>query len=146
MHSYLTQGLRYRAAVLLALVYGLCVISPSLALAFAGGSAATHCLTEAHPRSHASAHTHVALHVQTDVAAHALANAHTPISDGKTRGSHHTGGCCGLFCHVAVGNEQNRVDIERTLLVAAVLSALDDKPSGRKPNQLIRPPDGSFVA
>ena len=42
-----TKAIRIRAALVLAILFGVCTISPSLALAFADATA-THCLTDDH--------------------------------------------------------------------------------------------------
>ena len=126
---------------MLTLVYALCVVAPPLALAISDGTVAAHCLTEDHGFSHTAAfqghehqHAHAAAIAGEDVNVGGSANHHE-----KSHGHHHSGPCCGLFCHAAAANEQNSVSSER-ISHAVTLPVLDDHLAGRGPDRLIRPP------
>src|SRR5581483_12063188 len=96
----LTKRLRLRAALMLTLAYALCVVAPALALAFSDGAVAAHCLTEDHGFFHAPGlHVHEQTHVHSHAAADIHADAAVPATHDETK--HHSGTCCGLFCHAA---------------------------------------------
>lgn len=95
MLRILTSTMRRRAAGAIALAYLACVIWPPLALAFADGAVAAHCLTDDQQISHPIAAT-VHVHQDGTVREHHPTGGsdHQPVhSDGKGT----TGNCCGLF-------------------------------------------------
>jgi hypothetical protein len=91
----------------LALVYALCVVAPPLALAFSDGTVAAPCLTEDHgfPNEYAS-HFHDQADAHVSIIAEKHADAAAPTTHNEKKHDHHSGTCCGLFCHVAVPNDQ----------------------------------------
>ena len=118
MLTRLTRATRLRAGKLLALIYMLCVLAPSLAFAFSDGSHAAPCLTE---DEHAMGIVHV--HDNADrTAGHVHADGHVhdhsssaqtmgdhegqggpakSVSDSDTAADHHKtsgGQCCGMVC------------------------------------------------
>jgi hypothetical protein len=71
--SALTKTLRVKAAIVLAVLYVLCILSPAVAFAFSDNPAIAHCLTEDHVgvHDHGAKHEHGGkLHVHADGSAH----------------------------------------------------------------------------
>ena len=114
----LTGAKRLRAGRLVALVYMLCVLAPSLSFALPGSHAVSPCLTDA---SHVPdlMHAHVeapASHLHADGLMHddATAHFHSSTSDSvaavkasselpPSKGLHSSDGqCCGLTCLSAI--------------------------------------------
>lgn len=118
MLTRVTRATRLRAGKLLALIYMLCVLAPSLAFAFSDGSRAAPCLTE---DEHAMGIVHVhdnadraAAHVHADGRIHdhsaTVQNAGDhegddrsakSVGDPATTTDHHKssgGQCCGMVC------------------------------------------------
>jgi hypothetical protein len=91
MLSWLTKKLRTRTALVLAVLYASCVITPAIALAFADRGSAAHCLSDDHHGTGAR-HTHDSMHVHDD-------------SNVPGKSNHEDKGmsdnCCGLFCVTA---------------------------------------------
>lgn len=140
MMLVLKKGLRIKAAVAATLLYAVCLLAPSAALAFSPQAA--HCLTE----TQSAAHVHrdaaqAAPHIHADGTgdAHAdSADAQNPShTDDKARSSN----CCGLFCISALASEP------AAALLAPPTSALDGptltfRLDGREPGRIHRPPIG----
>jgi hypothetical protein len=115
----LTRARRWKAGRLLAFVYLLCVLAPTISFALPGSHAASPCLTDA---SHApgAAHMHndaPAPHVHKDghVHDHSGASAHVNSGDDRSvstalngrsvpeKAPHSSDGkCCGLMCLTAL--------------------------------------------
>jgi hypothetical protein len=111
----LTGARRWRAGWLLAFVYLLCVLAPTVSFALPGSLAASPCLTDA---SHAPGMVHVhndvpAPHVHKDSHTHDHSGASSPTNSGEDRSisvalngklvperaPHSSDGqCCGLSC------------------------------------------------
>jgi hypothetical protein len=141
MLSRITKGVRLRAALTLALIYALCVVAPPLALAFSDGAVAAHCLTEDHGFS--NEHT-LHVHDQADVRVDAVADKHAdavaaPTTHNEKKRDHHSGTCCGLFCHATAPNSQISFSSDR-ISQSVISPALDDHLTGRGPDRLHRPP------
>lgn len=109
----LSGAKRLRAGRLVALVYLLCVLAPTLSFALPGSQAVSPCLASAEHvpgmmHVHAASHDHGDGHMHD----HAMAHSHAGASDHATavhaeappeqmpsKGSHsHDGKCCGLMC------------------------------------------------
>ena len=118
MLVWLTGAERLRAGRLVALVYMLCVLAPSLSFALPGSHAVSPCLTDAN-HVPGMMHVHVeATHIHADghMHDHATAHSHASPSDGVTaikafvapgqtpsKDSHTSDGqCCGLTCLSAI--------------------------------------------
>ena len=137
MLSGLNKGMRLRAAVMLTVLYAICVLAPSAALAFSPRAA--HCLTgtqtmaHVHPVSEqATAHAH-----DDDTAhSHADAGATNPSqSDEKGR----SGDCCGLFCASALAHAP--IEALPALHTPALAGpALTFQLHGCGPDRIHRPP------
>jgi hypothetical protein len=116
MFVRLTRARRLRAGRLVALVYMLCVLAPTLSFALPGSHAVSPCLTDA---DHVPGMMHVhaeapPAHLRTDghLPDPALAHSHASSLDGvalikasaipeqtPSKGSHSSDGqCCGLMC------------------------------------------------
>jgi hypothetical protein len=116
MFVRLTRAKRLTAGRLIALVYMLCVLAPTLSFALPGSHAVSPCLTDA---NHVPGLMHVdaeapAAHLHTDghMHDHAMAHSQASLSDGiapikasaapgqaPSKGSHSSDGqCCGLMC------------------------------------------------
>lgn len=115
----------------LALIYALCVVAPPLALALSDGTVAAHCLTEDHGFSNEHAF-HV--HDQADAIDKSVAEKHgdaaAPTTHNEKQHDHHSGTCCGLFCHVAAPNNQISFSSER-ISASLVLPVLCEHLAGR---------------
>lgn len=127
-------------ALTLALIYALCVIAPPLALAFSDGTVAAHCLTEDHGFSNEHAfHVHDQAEAHDNTVAEKHADAAAPTTHNKKTHDHHSGTCCGLFCHAATTNNQISFSSER-ISGSLVLPVLTDHLAVRGPDRITRPP------
>ena len=108
MFRCMTRAIRWRAAAISALAYGLCVVVPPVALAFVTNAEALHYLTKRH--QHYSAATgldSLAIHVGHSVHNHD-ANAgladhgHSDLGQSSSGEQGTTVNCCGYFCLSAV--------------------------------------------
>lgn len=126
--------MRRRAARMLALAYVACVVWPPLALAFADGAVAAHCLTDDIPAV-------VSVHVQMDGTVHEHGGAehkseHKPAApDGKGT----SGNCCGLFGLNAMAPGVT-MPTEPPPRGPTLMAALEAALSGHGPDRIDRPP------
>jgi hypothetical protein len=132
MLRWLTKRWRFQAVTIVAVLYAVCVIAPSVAIAFTDGTVAAHCLDDEHlglfqDEGHAGT-----IHDHAD---HGTPAEH----DGSTQKGH-TGSCCGLFCFVAIPGNSLEVRIERTVHASVVPLPLTASLEGRGVDRLIRPP------
>lgn len=122
------------------MLYALCVVAPSMALAFADGSVAAHCLAANHhslsqpQRLHSQHHTHIHSAATAD---HSEAAA--PVTQDESKHGDYVGACCGLFCFAVALNGQEDIASQRISHKVVVL-ALDERLTGRGPDRIIRPP------
>jgi hypothetical protein len=156
-----TRSLRVKAAVALAVIYGLCVLLPAVAFALADGRMAPPCLLEdlavASLHDH-SAHDHGAASVQahhheaaahhhamaSDASADAHAHHHGAASDAAPptdpdHGKSRPGECCGLFPLMAFADGLPGV-LAPSRLTSIVIPLMTDALVGRGPDRIIRPP------
>src|SRR5438034_10900509 len=73
MLSVLTKTFRAKAAIVVAVLYALCILAPAVAFALSDNPAIAHCLTEGHVgvHDHGAKHEHGGeLHVHADGTAH----------------------------------------------------------------------------
>lgn len=135
MLSSLTKKLRTRAALVLALLYASCVITPPIALAFTDGASAAHCLADDHHGTGAQ---------------HMLGQTHDH-GDGNVpgKGNHDDKGmannCCGLFCVTAGVIPLSPVVIEPSHQIT-VHAGLDGVLRSRASDRIDRPPRIPSVA
>lgn len=136
MFSLLTKKFRTNAALAVAVLYALCALAPSVALAFPDSMAA-HCLSE--ELAAASPHEHGATaHVHADGIKHHHpgVGAHKKSSD-ESKG--HGADCCGLFSVVAIPAATMLI-FGSVHLVPVTFPALDEFVYGRDPERINRPP------
>jgi hypothetical protein len=116
MFVRLTKAGRLRAGLLVALVYMLCILAPTLSFALPGSHAVSPCLTDANHvagiiQVHAeapAAHLHAGGHTHDPALAHshaspldgvALIKASAIPEQTPSKGSHSSDGqCCGMMC------------------------------------------------
>jgi hypothetical protein len=135
----LTKVLRIRAALALGLLYGICALMPTAALAFGDAAKAAHCLTDSHHHAAAKSHIHGAqVHHQHDTDA----SAHHPPMDSRDK-SEAAGACCGLMCLSAVPAALGVAGSE-PVPSPPKLAALQQNVAGCGPTLLDRPPDFSL--
>jgi hypothetical protein len=116
MFVRLTKAGRLRAGRLVALVYMLCVLAPTLSFALPGSQAVSPCFTDGNhvpgmmhvPAEAPAAHLHADGHLPDPALAHSHGSSSDGVASIKTsaapeqtpsRGSHSSDGqCCGLMC------------------------------------------------
>jgi hypothetical protein len=141
MLTWLTKRCRFRAAIACSAIYAICVVAPSMALAFADSAVAAHCLTE---DSRSLAHMHAqgdaggVAHAHDDGTMHKHTADAAPALDDEGDQTKQAGSCCGFFCFVAVTGDLE-VAVGQPLHVS-VLPVLSDHLDGRGPNRINRPP------
>lgn len=129
---------------MVAALYALCTLAPSMALAFTGDAAAAHCLEDliiAMPPHHDHhGHADEATHTHADGTIlhhhHASAGSHKQPEGG---GKAHNGDCCGLFAMSALAADAAFTFGKLTFSVT-IFPALDDALDGRTPDRINRPP------
>ena len=134
----LTQNLRKRATILIAVAYAFCVMAPVAALAFAESPTVGHCLPDTTATANATEHSGPA-YANTDGAVsqneQSGASDHHSNKDGKAD----TGNCCGLFCVPALAHDPGLtfgLFAPQSAAASAVVAGL----IGRAPCPLHRPP------
>src|SRR5262249_31710785 len=98
--SVLTKTLRVEAAIVLAALYTLCILTPAVAFALSDNPAIAHCLTEGHVgiHDHGSKHEHGGkLHVHADGSAHQHHDHGGAPQPSGNDSKAATAACCGLF-------------------------------------------------
>jgi hypothetical protein len=130
--------LRSYSATILVALYAVCVVMPSIALAFPSGSAPSHCLTDDHhgvARGQVQVGTHIPALGDNAIAKH----ANTSMKSGGGKLKCHGGACCGVSCFAAIASDPAST---MALPVQASLSfgALDEHPEGLGPKRIGRPP------
>jgi len=139
MLTWLTRKLRWRAAAILAVVFAICIVAPSVSLAFADGSTAAHCLTDDH-RSFAKTQAQDHEHGSGTVHSHPDKGASVPVSD---EGKSALEKCCGIFC-VSALPAANHLPLGQMIHGPAVLPVTHDHLASRGPDRINRPPIASL--
>jgi hypothetical protein len=139
--SALTKTLRVKAAIVLAVLYALCILAPAIAFALSDNPAVAHCLTEGHVGVHDRAqHEHGGkLHVHADGISHQHHDDGTAPPPAADDGKGPIASCCGLFSVVAIAGEPVP-SFGFDSLASVVLPALSGALSGRGPERINRPP------
>src|SRR5262249_45826599 len=143
MLSVLTKTFRVKAAIVLAVVYALCILAPAVAFAFSDDPAVAHCLTE----GHVGVHDHDAKHDGNKPHVHADGSTHQHHDDAaapQPAGDHSKGAiatCSGLFSVVAISGE-SIPSFGFYRLASVVLPIFAEALSGRGPERINRPPIG----
>lgn len=131
-----TKAIRIRAALVLAILFGVCIIAPSLGFAFADSRATAHCLTDNHhgtAKSQKTSHDHD--HGQAESHNHSdLSQLDTDQTDNAAPGS-----CCGLFCLTALSAAHSPA-FGPQLNASSPYPALQDAVTGGQPGRINRPP------
>jgi hypothetical protein len=136
MLTGLAKGYRIKAALALAGLYALCVLAPSVALAFVDGPTAAHCLTDQH--GVVSPDDHGSVHVHADGTSHRHHDSSAEHGDSDGDGKSPAGNCCGLFCMNALAAAAVTLTTPAHFIFAA--PTLDDHLAGRGPDRINRPP------
>jgi hypothetical protein len=130
-----TKAFRMRAACMLALIYGLCVLTPAMAFAFGDPARAIHCLTEDHyavATSHAD-HDHGGQgHMHEGGAYH----EHAKHEGGDEKSPPK---CCGIACLSALPAGSSDL-VNAPVVQAILLAPRQDSVAGRGPDLRYRPP------
>ena len=135
MLSVLTKPFRAKVAIVLAALYGLCILAPSAAFAFSANPGVAHCLTE----GHVGVHDHGGkVHVHADGSAHHHDHDGVAPPSGDDEKSR-VASCCSLFSVVALPGEPG-LSLGLYNPASIVLPALTDTLSGRGPERINRPP------
>jgi hypothetical protein len=140
--SALTKTLRVKAAIVLAVLYVLCILAPAVAFALSDNPAVAHCLTEGHVgvHDHGAQHEHGGkLHVHGDGTAHQHHDDGVASQSSGNDGKAAIATCCGLFSVVAIAGEPVP-SFGFDSLASVVLPALGEALSGRGPERINRPP------
>jgi hypothetical protein len=136
-----SKTFRVNAAIVLAVLYALCILAPSAAFAFSNNPAVAHCLIEDHVGAHvqASAHDHGGKgHVHADGTAHEHHDGAAPPSSGDD-GKAAVAACCSLFSIVAIPDGPG-LSLALYSPASIVAPALGEALSGRGPDRINRPP------
>jgi hypothetical protein len=139
MLSRLFPRMRFYGAITLVALYAVCVVMPSVALAFRSRSAPSHCLADNHHRiaNQDGTHVHGSIHV------HGIGaigkHPGNSMEGGAGTLKCHAGACCGLFCCAAITGDSDATVVQP--VHASLLSgALDEHLDGRGPKRIGRPP------
>jgi hypothetical protein len=141
----LTKTFRLKAAIVLAALYALCILAPSIAFALSSNPSIAHCLIENHVA--VAVHDHGGkIHAHADGTAHrhhADGTAHRHHDDGPSPKHSGDGGqaanCCGLFSVVAVAGEPAPV-LSHASAASLLAPVAPEALSGRGPERINRPP------
>jgi len=128
-----TRAIRIRAALVLAILFGVCTIAPSLALAFADGAATVHCLTDDH---HGTAKSKKAHHALGEAKPHDHSSLNQLDADQSDAAA---GSCCGVFCLTAL-SAAHLPAFGPQLNASSSYPALQDIVTGSRPGRINRPP------
>lgn len=142
MLTCLTKTWRFRAALVLAAIYAACVVAPPIALAFADGAVAAHCLTDDNrglAHMHAQDDVRGIAHAHDDGTLHEHSDDAVPTSHDESEQTKQAASCCGLFCFVAVAHDFDPA-VGEPLHFSSVLPVLDEHLDGRGPDRINRPP------
>jgi len=142
MLSVLTKTFRARAAIVVAVLYALCILAPAVAFALSDNPAIAHCLTEGHVgvHDHGAKHEHSGkLHVHADGTAHQHDDDGAAPQPSRDDGKAAIATCCGLFSVVAIPGEPVP-SFGLDSLASVVLPVLGEALSGRGPERINRPP------
>jgi len=150
MRAWLTKRFRCRAAIALTAAYALCVLAPPMALAFADGAVAAHCLIDhhdsvAHVHAQRGVHEHGLVHTHEDGKVHKHSNDSVPAKGDGSKQPNHAGSCCGLFCFAAMTSD-GHVVIGQPVHASTLFLVLDEHLVGRDPDRINRPPIAPPVA
>ena len=134
MLSWLTTRVRFCGAITLVALYAVCVVMPSVALAFPRGGTSSHCqFGDRHGVADIRLQDRIHIHTFGDGAI--AKHAGNSMKDGGSKPKCHAGACCGLFCCAAV-----TVDSGAAVHASLLFGALDERLDGADPKRIGRPP------
>ena len=142
MLSVLTKTFRAKAASVIATLYVLCILAPTVAFSLSDNPAVAHCLIEGHVGVHdqGSEHKHDGmLHVHADGTAHQPHDEGAAPQPSGNDGKAAVATCCGLFSVVAIPGEPVP-SLGLDSLASVVLPVLGEALTGRGPDRINRPP------
>jgi hypothetical protein len=125
MLALLTSKWRKRAAAIMVVFYGLCLVAPVTAFAFSDGSMSAHCLSDDH-------HDMGVVHDHQDGADHRKSG---PGDDDQG----YPGKCCGLFGVSAIAPSFDVVAMPMAQVSHVVMPAAESL-FGRSTSRIDRPP------
>lgn len=134
----LTKNLRRRAAILIAVAYAFCVMTPAAALAFGDSPTVFHCLQDNNSTAKATEHGAMA-HSHGDGAAHQHAPSSAPDHHSGQDGNADAGNCCGLFCVSALAHSDS-LTFGLFAPASPSMPTVANGLTGRAPAPLHRPP------
>jgi hypothetical protein len=137
MHG-LTKNLRRRAAILIAVAYAFCVVTPAAALAFGDSPTVFHCLQDKNTMANAGEHGGIS-HAHGDGAIHQHEQSSVPDHHSNQDGKADAGNCCGLFCVSALAYSVN-LTFGAFAPASPSVPAVANGLTGRAPAPLHRPP------
>ena len=139
MLSWLVPRLRFYGAITLVALYAICVVMPSVALAFPSGSAPSDCLTDDHHRiaNQDGIHVHGNIQVHGDGAIGKYPG--NSMEGGAGNLKCHGGACCGLFCCAAITGDSGATVVQ-PVHASLLFEALDERLDGHGPKRIGRPP------
>lgn len=142
MLSVLSKTFRVKAAIVLAVLYALCILAPAVAFAFSDNPAIAHCLTEGHVgiHDHGTKGEHGGkLHVHADGTAHQHHDDGAALQPSGNDAKAAMATCCGLFSVVAIPGEPVP-SFGFDSFASVVLPVVGEALSGRGPERINRPP------
>ncbi len=142
MLSWLATRWRFYGTTTLVALYAVCVVLPSVTLAFPTGGAPSRCLTDDHHRVanvrlQDGIHIHHSIHVHGDGAIGKHADNSMAPGNGKPKC--HPGACCGLFCCAAITGDSGATVVQ-PVHAPLMFAALDERLDGHGPKRIGRPP------
>ncbi|MGI8569723.1 MAG: hypothetical protein ACR2KT_11945 [Methylocella sp.] len=147
MLSWIITRLHSCSAMILVVLYAICAVLPSVALAFPHGSTSSHCLTGDHrgvtnARFQDGIDTPGGIHTLGDSAIHEHTGNSKEGGDGKLKC--HARACCGLFYFAAVTSD-SAVTYVQPVHASLAFRVFDESLDGRAHKRIGRPPK-SFLS
>lgn len=135
---WLTTRLRSCGSITLVGLYAVCVVMPSVALAFPRGGTSSHCLPgDRHGVADIRLQDRIHIHTPGDGAVDKHADKSMEGGDGKLKC--HAGACCGLFCCAAITGDSGATVVQ-PVHASLLFGTLDERLDGRGPKRIGRPP------
>lgn len=134
----LIPRVRSYGAITVVALYAVCVVMPTIALAFPSGSAPSHCLSDDHhvsSEAQVQAGTHIPSLGDNAITKH----ADNAMKDGGGKSTCHAGACCGVSCFAAIVSDP-AVTLAPLEQASLSFGALDEHPEGLGSKRIGRPP------
>lgn len=134
MLSVVNRRMRLKAALFLAVLYALTVLTPQIALAISGPGGYVHCLTQ---KKSVHDHSIAPDHEPADASVHSdTGKAAVPDSE-ESQGP--AASCCGLFSAMALTSEP-RVNLPAPPIASRIVPFPSNGVDGQGPGRIVRPP------